>query len=105
MISLAAEPIAHIGSFTITNTLTDTVLVDFFIITLALYVSKKNSLVPSAFQGSIELIIEAFYGLTQTVSHEYVAKIFPFVMTFFLFIVVSNWTGLLPVLTSLGFFH
>ena len=105
MLSLAAEPIAHIGSFTVTNTLVDTVLVDAIIVALALYINKNVSLVPSKFQSSIELMLEAFYNLTESVAGKQTKRIFPFVMSFFLFILISNWSGLLPVITSFGIYH
>ncbi len=105
MISLAAEPLAHIGPFTITNTLVDTLLVDIALIGLTMYVNKKVQLVPSGLQGAIEMTIEGFFNLTESVAGKQTKKIFPYVMTFFLFILFSNWTGLLPILTSLGFYH
>lgn len=105
MISLAAEPIIHIGPLTVTNTLIDTLLVDALLIALAWYTTKKAKVIPSAFQGTIEMIIEEFYNLTETVAGKQTMRIFPFVMTFFLFILISNWSGLLPVLTSVGFYH
>lgn len=105
MISLAAEPITHIGPLTVTNTLVDTLLVDAILIALAWYMSKKAKLVPTIFQGAVEMIVEEFYNLTETVAGKQAMRIFPFVMTFFLFILISNWSGLLPVLTSMGFYH
>ena len=105
MLSLSAEPRFHIGSFTVTNTLTNTLLVDAILITLALQMKKRVSLIPSKFQGALELVIEGFYNLTESVALERTMKIFPYVMTFFLFILISNWSGLLPVITSIGFFR
>jgi len=105
MLSLAAEKITQIGPLPITNTLVDTLLVDIILIALALYISKKATLIPTKLQGMIEMIVESLYGLTETVAGKQTMLIFPFVMTFFLFILVSNWSGLLPVLTSLGFYH
>lgn len=105
MTSLAAEPIFTLGSVTITNAVIDTLLVDLIIIALALAVSKNIKLVPSFFQGLVELAIEGFYNLTESVAKERTMKVFPFVMTFFLFILISNWSGLLPVITALGIHH
>ena len=105
MLSLAAEPLFHIGSFTVTNTLTNTLLVDGLLVALAWKISKSASLVPSKFQGAIEIIMEGFYNLTESVAGERTLKIFPYVMTFFLFILLANWTGLIPVITSLEFFN
>ncbi len=102
MTTLAAEPLFHIGSITITNALIDTLLVDAILIGLALFINKKATLVPSFFQGMVEMAIDGFYNLTKSVAGERTQKIFPYVMTFFLFILISNWSGLLPVITALG---
>lgn len=104
-VSLSAEPIAHIGSFVITNTLLDTLLVDVILFAIAWYISKKASVIPTFLQGTIELVVQEFYNLTETVAGKQTMLIFPFVMTFFLFILISNWSELLPVLTSVGFYH
>ncbi len=105
MLSLAAEPLFHIGSFTVTNTLTNTLLVDALLFSLAWYINKHVALVPSKFQGAVEMVMEGFYNLTESVAAERTMKIFPYVMTFFLFILLANWTGLIPVITSVDFFN
>lgn len=105
MATLAAEPLFHIGNVTITNTVTNTILVDIILIALAVYISKNAKMIPSFFQGLIELIIDAFHGLIKSVAGENTMKVFPYVMTFFLFILVANWSGLLPVISALGFWH
>jgi F-type H+-transporting ATPase subunit a len=105
MSTLAAEPILHLGPVTITNTVTNTILVDIILIVLAVFISKKASLIPSFFQGIIEMAVDGFYNLTHSVAGERTMKIFPYVMTFFLFILVANWSGLLPVITAFGFWE
>jgi F-type H+-transporting ATPase subunit a len=105
MTTLAAEPLFHIGNIAITNALIDTILVDAVLIGLAVYVKKHVTIVPSFFQGIIEMAIEGFYNLTESVAQTRAKKIFPYVMTFFLFILISNWSGLLPVITALGVHH
>lgn len=101
MIALAPEPVAHLGSFTITNTLVNTVLVDIILIALAIYVSKNVAVIPTKVQSVIEMIIDGFRGLTQTVAGKQTGQIFPWVMTFFLFILISNWSGLLPIISAI----
>lgn len=101
MLSLAAEEITHIGPVPITNAVLNTVLVDIVLIALAWYVYKNAKLIPGAFQSTVEMVIEGFYNLTSSVAKENAKKIFPYVMTFFLFILVANWTGLLPVISAL----
>jgi F-type H+-transporting ATPase subunit a len=105
MVTLAPDVLTHIGPFPITNTLIDTFLVDTLIIGGTYYISKRITFVPSLLQGLMEVLMEAFYNLTQTTAEDRTKKIFPYVMTFFLFILISNWSGLLPIITSFGFFH
>lgn len=105
MSAFAAEPIIHIGSFPVTNTLLNTVFVDALLVGGALYISKTISKIPHVFQNVVEIIIETFYNLTESVSPKRVNAIFPYLMTFFLFILISNWSGLLPGAGSIGFFE
>lgn len=101
MLSLAAEELTHIGPLPITNSLLNTVLVDIILIALAVYIYKNAKLVPGAFQSVIEMVVEGFYNLTSSVAKDHAKKIFPYVMTFFLFILVANWTGLLPIISAI----
>ena len=106
MLPFAAETIFQIGSFPVTNTLLDTFLVDIILISLALYIGKKITLIPdNFFQNLSEWAIETFYGLTESVNQHAASKIFPYFMTFFLFILFINWSSLIPGIGSIGFFH
>ncbi len=104
-ISLSPETLFSIGGIQITNTLTNTLLVDILLITVCYFVHKKSQLIPGIFQNIVEIIIEMFYDLTETVSNKHVRQIFPYVMTFFFFIAFANWTELIPVLGAFGFYH
>ncbi len=105
MVTLSAEPIFHLGPLTVTNTLLDTLIVDVVLLALTWYVSKKASVIPTIFQATIEMVIDTFYDLTESVAGKKTKEIFPYVMTFFLFILIANWSGLLPIITNLGFYH
>jgi F-type H+-transporting ATPase subunit a len=97
MTSFAPETIFHIGAFPITNTILDTLLVDVIIITAVVYLSKKIKLIPiNPLQNIMEYAIETFYGLTESVASNAASKIFPYFMSFFLFILLINFTGLIP---------
>ena len=100
-VALAPETLFTIGSFPVTNTVVDTLLVDAIIIALVVYIHKKQSVVPTFFQTVIELIAEQFYTLTESTAGKYTKQIFPFVMSFFLFIIISNYSELIPVITSI----
>lgn len=105
MVSFAAEPIFFLGNFAITNAFLDTLLVDFVLIMFIILVNKKISLIPSSVQNIAEMLIEGFYNLTKSVAQDRASKIFPFVATFFLFILIANFSGLIPGLTAIGIYE
>lgn len=104
MASFAPETILQLGSFPITNTILDTLLVDAVIIGGVFYISKKLTLIPNnLFQNATESIIETFYSLTESVAQKATSKIFPYFMSFFLFILLINWSSLIPGVGTIGF--
>ena len=102
MVSFAAEPIVRLGFFSITNSFLDTLLVDSLIIGLIYAVRSKLSLIPGRLQTMIETIFQEFYNITYSVAGENTPKIFPFFMTFFIFILLANWSGLIPGVSVIG---
>jgi len=102
MVSFAAEPIFNIGNFAVTNSFLDTILVDSLIVGLIVAVRKRLSLVPGKLQTIVESLISEFYSITESVAGKNALKIFPFFMTFFIFILLANWTGLIPGVTAIG---
>jgi F-type H+-transporting ATPase subunit a len=102
MVSFAAEPIIRLGFFNVTNSLLDTFLVDGILVALMITVNKKISLIPGFLQNVVEWTIEAFYEITESVSGENASRIFPYLMSFFLFILLANWTGLIPGISAIG---
>jgi F-type H+-transporting ATPase subunit a len=48
------------------------------------------------------MAVVAFYEITESVAGENASKIFPYLMTFFLFILIANWTGLIPGISVIG---
>lgn len=106
MLSFAPETIFQIGIFPITNSVLDTILVDIILIGLAFYIGNRLTLVPvSLLQNIAETVVETFYNLTESISQHVAVKIFPYFITFFLFILFINWSTLIPGVGSIGFFH
>lgn len=103
MASFVPETIFHIGSFPVTNTILDTLLVDTIIIGGVFYLSKKLMVIPAnPFQNAVESIIETFYNLTESIAQNKASKIFPYFMSFFLFILLANWSSLIPGVGAIG---
>jgi F-type H+-transporting ATPase subunit a len=103
MASLAPEVIFDLFGFHVTNTILATLLVDFILLFIVWKLYKKISMRPKGLQSVIEPVVMYFYELTEGIAGEKRAKsIFPWVVTFFLFIVTSNLLGLLPGIGSIG---
>lgn len=105
MVSFIAETIFYIGKFPVTNTFLDVLLVDVLILTGLYFLNKNKSHVPNMFQNIVEYIFETFYDLVVSISPKNAVKIFPWVMTFFIFIILSNLSGLVPGFGTIGFWH
>ncbi len=112
VVSLAAEPVFHIGSFVITNSLLTTWLVMILLIVLALLATrripkdlstaKNEDLVPGGVQNVFEMLIEALYNMTRSVAGSWTAKLFPVIATIFIFVLFANYSGLLPGVGTIG---
>ncbi|MBI2034971.1 MAG: F0F1 ATP synthase subunit A [Candidatus Levybacteria bacterium] len=105
MASITPEVLGYVGSIPITNSIVNTLFVDAVIVGGVFFLKRNFQKIPRLFQNIIELIIDTFYRFIESVSSKHVQKIFPFVMTFFLYILIANWSGLIPGVTSIGFFH
>ncbi|MBI4091065.1 MAG: F0F1 ATP synthase subunit A [Candidatus Komeilibacteria bacterium] len=104
-VTLFAEPIFHIGNFTVTNSLLNSWLAVFLLAVLAVVIGRKVKRVPALLQSFAETIIEGGLKMADSVTNSRAKseKIFPIVFSVFLFILVNNWMGLLPGLGSIGF--
>lgn len=105
-ISVAPETIAQIGSFKITNSLLTGLVVMTFLIIVALRARSGSTREKKSYLYiGVEMIIEKAYLFFKNIAGEKVDAIFPFLMTFFLFIIFGNWIGLLPGIGSIGFWE
>ncbi len=103
-ISLKAEALFHIGSFTVTNSLIVSLFVFCIAIIAGLAVKRKMALVPGGFQNFVEIAIEGLMGLMDSVLGERkkTEQYLPLIATIFLVVVLSNWLGLMPGVGSIG---
>jgi F-type H+-transporting ATPase subunit a len=105
MHSFASEEIFRLGFISISNTFLATLLADVIIIACVIILARNIKLIPNLFQNMVESIIETFYNLTETIASKRTPIIFPYFMSFFLFILVANWSSLIPGFGSIGFFE
>ena len=104
-VALSGEPIFSNGPAWLTNSVLMTILVDIFLILLALITRFSLKEIPGGLQNMMEGLIEALYGLAESVAGKNAGKFFSWVATIFLFVIISNWSGLIPGVGSIGFYH
>ncbi len=99
-ISISAEPIAYIGNFAVTNSIFTSLVVSALLISFAALVNSqlKSTDKPSGLQNFAEWIIESLHNLTHSITGDLkkTRLFFPVVASFFLYILINNWFGLIP---------
>ncbi len=103
-ISLAAEPIFHIGSFTITNTLLMSWIIVIFVVLICLILSARLQTIPRGLQNVTEVVVEKLLGFIESVTQDkkQARKFFPIISTIFIFVLLSNWIEVVPGLGTIG---
>lgn len=102
--TLFAEPIAHVGGFTITNSLIMSWAAVLVIVVGMVLIGKGLKSVPGKLQGVFELLLEEAIKLSDTItgSRHKSERLLPVILSLFLFILVNNWLGLLPGVGTIG---
>lgn len=105
-ISIAAEELLTVGGLSITNTFVAASFVTGILCLGAYLLSRQIRLVPTGTQNVFEMVIEALLGLMEGIfgSRERAEQYLPIIATLFLFIIASNWFGILPGVGALGIF-
>lgn len=106
-ISIAAEPITHLGSFPITNTLLMTWLIMGGLTLVSITATRRLRAVPGKGQNILEIVIEGLMSMVESVTQNKIQtkKFFPLVATIFLFVILSNWIELVPGLGTIGVYE
>jgi F-type H+-transporting ATPase subunit a len=99
----AAEVVFSVLGLPVTNSMICTWIVVALIIVIVRATTLKLKEIPSDGQNVMEALIEGWQGLISDILDERVARwVFPFATTFFIFIIVSNLTDLVPGVGSIG---
>lgn len=100
---LNAVEIGHIGAFPITNSMLVTWLVAAGLILFARFATRNMQAVPSGAQNFWEWLVESLYEFLEgIIGAELVKKTFWFFATIFIFILFTNWCGLIPGVGTVG---
>ncbi len=76
------------------------------LIALILYAVRKPQVLPTKSQAVFESMLEALRDLFEPIVGKKVFPVtFPLLVTFFVFILIQNWSGLLPGVGTIGWGH
>ncbi|MBX4188295.1 MAG: F0F1 ATP synthase subunit A [Candidatus Doudnabacteria bacterium] len=101
---LVAEPIFNLGTFPVTNALINSTLAVLFFLIVGFLLRKRTDEMPKGLQNVAESLLEFMLGYVDQVTKDRKKsmRFFPIVGGLFLFILISNWMGLLPGTGSIG---
>ncbi|MBI2485090.1 F0F1 ATP synthase subunit A [Candidatus Uhrbacteria bacterium] len=104
IVPLAAEPLFSIGSLPVTNSLINAWVAVALFLVVAFVGTRRIRMTPSGFYNVIEAVVEFMLIEVEKVTSDRARakKFLPFIGTIFLFVLLSNWMGLIPGVGSFG---
>ena len=105
-LSPKAEEVITVFGFPITNSMVVSWLVALGLIIFAQCATRNMEQVPKGAQNFLEWLVEGLYKFLEGVIGEHLTKrTFWFFATVFIFILATNWMGLIPGIGSIGWGH
>jgi F-type H+-transporting ATPase subunit a len=102
-ISVKPETLWSLGPLDITNSFLTMLLVMAFLLIVGILVARRATLVPTHGQAIFEMATEFQLGLVEGTAGKRVGRrIFPLIGGLFIFIIVANYSGLLPGVGTIG---
>jgi F-type H+-transporting ATPase subunit a len=86
----------EVGLFTITNVTLWMALAVVAVVAMMVVGTRRRAIIPSRGQSVGELAYGFIYKMVEDVAGKDAIKFFPYIMTLFMFIVMSNFLGLIP---------
>jgi F-type H+-transporting ATPase subunit a len=94
------------GGWKVTNSMVTGWMISLVIITLILWAVRQPKLLPGKAQSVFESVLEALHDLFEPiVGKKAFPAVFPLLVTLFIFILIQNWSGLLPGVGTIGKGH
>ena len=97
-----------LGELYLTNTIVAALIGDLILILVAFIAGRavrRGEMVLSGLAGVVELMIEAIHNLVESTAGKHARRIFPWVATIILIVLVANWLELIPGVDSVGLLH
>ncbi|PYM10094.1 MAG: ATP synthase F0 subunit A [Verrucomicrobia bacterium] len=105
-LSLKAVPLFQIGKFSVTNSMLVSWIVALAVILFAQIATRNIKTVPTGAQNFWEWLVESLYNFLEgIIGRDLVQKTFWFFATIFIFILFTNWAGLIPGVGTVGWGH
>ena len=108
---LSAAPLVTlpvVGPIYLTNTMVALGLADLVLLALVLAMRRALSggkMILGGISGALEALLEVLFNLTESTAGRWAKRIFPWVATIVLLVLVVNWMELIPGVDSIGFLH
>lgn len=101
MHEIGVHKVAHVAGLTFNmDTLYMTWLAMAIVILLAVLATRRIGLVPGGWQNILEMVIEWLAEQMDSAMGPKGRKLAPLIITLFIFLLISNWLGLIPGFTS-----
>src|SRR5262245_44812168 len=105
-LSQKAVEIGRVFGFPITNSMLVTWIVALGLIAFAQIATRRMQMFPTGAQNFLEWLVESLHGFLKSLLGEHlVERTFWFFATVFIFILTSNWVGLVPGVGTVGWGH
>jgi F-type H+-transporting ATPase subunit a len=103
-VSMKALPVFHLGPLPVTNSMLTSWVVSLLLLLGIRWAVQKPQLVPSRGQAVVESLVETLRELFEPIiGKKAINAAFPVLLTLFVFILVNNWSGLVPGVGTVGF--
>ncbi len=103
-VSPKPSQVGHVNAFPITNSMVASWIVAVALIIFAQFATRNIQQVPSGAQNFWEWLVESLHNFLEgIIGHKLVRQTFWFFATIFIFILFSNWAGLIPGVGTIGY--
>lgn len=101
-ISVPAEKVVSVGGYDINNSYITFWAAAVILIVISYLATRNMKMVPTGLQNFVELVVEAWIKLVESVGGPSARRFLPLVMTIFLAVLVANWIGDIPGVGTIG---
>lgn len=99
----APETLFYLGPLPVTNSMVTSWVVSLLLILAVRWAVRRPKLIPTRRQAMVEGVVEGVLGLVEPiVGRRVVFAAFPILASLFVFILIQNWSGLLPGVGTIG---